>query len=252
MDPAVNDPQTSPLPSTPFRDPQADLTLRSSDDIDFLVHRNILSTASPFFEGMFTLPQAEPTETERPIVRMAESGEVLNRILQFWYPGGEPVVENLHQLGEILDIAIIKYDLQPAIYLGQQFLRDYVERDPVGSFSIAVSHGWDEMALTAARETLKRPLRAFSDEASRELSHITGAAYYSLLRYHFQCGEVAGRIGTDSEWNSGSHLWRLISHDKKCICIRDTDSSGEPQIWFRDLLRGMGEKFSTIPRRTHF
>lgn len=40
-----------------FNDTKADVILRSSDGIDFRMFKVLLSFASPFFEGMFDLPQ---------------------------------------------------------------------------------------------------------------------------------------------------------------------------------------------------
>ncbi|OJT03115.1 hypothetical protein TRAPUB_6303 [Trametes pubescens] len=49
--------------SAPFDRDDADLILRSSDNIDFHVHRIILTLASPVFAGMFTTPQPPDTNS---------------------------------------------------------------------------------------------------------------------------------------------------------------------------------------------
>ncbi|KAI0255963.1 hypothetical protein BJV78DRAFT_1113987, partial [Lactifluus subvellereus] len=41
----------------PFDDADADIILRSSDQVNFHVYKVILSVASPFFKDMFSLPQ---------------------------------------------------------------------------------------------------------------------------------------------------------------------------------------------------
>lgn len=46
--------------ASPFDDRNADVIFRSSDDIDFHVHKSILSFASPFFHDLFTLPCGPP------------------------------------------------------------------------------------------------------------------------------------------------------------------------------------------------
>ncbi|KAJ7627871.1 hypothetical protein B0H17DRAFT_901672, partial [Mycena rosella] len=68
-------------PRSPFDDPNADAILRSSDDIDFHVHRIVLSLASPFFRQMLSLPQAE-TEPSVAILPVSESALVLDRALR--------------------------------------------------------------------------------------------------------------------------------------------------------------------------
>ncbi|KAI0698249.1 hypothetical protein BC835DRAFT_1466668 [Cytidiella melzeri] len=45
----------------PFNLPTADVVFRTSDHVDFHVHKLILSIASPFFTGMFSLPQPSST-----------------------------------------------------------------------------------------------------------------------------------------------------------------------------------------------
>ncbi|KAJ7750603.1 hypothetical protein B0H16DRAFT_1318583 [Mycena metata] len=50
----------------PF-DESTDAILRSSDDLDFPVHRAVLSLASPFFRDMFSIPQPE-SEPKIPVI----------------------------------------------------------------------------------------------------------------------------------------------------------------------------------------
>lgn len=43
-----------------INDPDADVILRSSDMVDFLVRKSVLSEVSTFFKDMFSLPQKRP------------------------------------------------------------------------------------------------------------------------------------------------------------------------------------------------
>ncbi|KAJ7184953.1 hypothetical protein C8R46DRAFT_938913 [Mycena filopes] len=231
-----------------FRDPGADIILRSSDDIDFHVHRLVLSLASPVFRDMFTVPQPPETGGELPVVRMAESGAVLGRILNFWYPGGHPAVESLDQLREILQILIFKYDIQAVIPIGQGLLRGYVEAEPLGSFAVAVRHGWDDLALLAAKECLKLPLRSSAYKAPKELSYVTAAAYHSLLQYHYQCGEVLRAAGADPEvWVTPCSYSSL-----QCDCReRIPDTDGYREVWVLKFFESVGYTLSMTPARTN-
>ena len=50
--------------STMFNDPDADVIIRSlADLVDFRVRKAVLSEASTFFKDMFSLPQADATDT---------------------------------------------------------------------------------------------------------------------------------------------------------------------------------------------
>ncbi|KAF8186052.1 hypothetical protein K438DRAFT_1476980, partial [Mycena galopus ATCC 62051] len=68
----------------PFDDLTADITLRSCDGCDFRVHRLVLSRASPFFDGMFSLPQLAE-DVEVPVISVSETGRLLDRFLRLWY-----------------------------------------------------------------------------------------------------------------------------------------------------------------------
>ena len=69
----------------PFDDDDADIILRSSDQVEFLVYKVILSKASPVFKTMFSLPQPA-TDIARPIVDLAENSKVLAAVLSAIYP----------------------------------------------------------------------------------------------------------------------------------------------------------------------
>ncbi|KAJ7633570.1 hypothetical protein DFH06DRAFT_1004327, partial [Mycena polygramma] len=242
-----------PSSKPPFNHSAADIILRSSDNIDFGAHRLVLALASPVFEHMFASPQPE-TQSERPTVHMAESGAVLERILRFWYPGTEPVVENLDQLHEILELLIQKYDMQSIVPLGKQYLRGYIEAEPLGSFAVAVSRDWHDLALLAARQCLKLPLRTSSYIAPAPLRSLSAASLHALLQYHFQCGDVARAAGTNWTWMNSSQIpVRRESSAGKCKCLYQwkmvaDDYKGQfVQNWLVELLQAIVEKVAIIP-----
>ena len=71
-----------------FHYDDSDITLRSSDQVDYHVHKVILSTSSPFFKSMFSLPQpnASFSEKHHPIVDRPKNGTPVNILLAFNYP----------------------------------------------------------------------------------------------------------------------------------------------------------------------
>ncbi|KAI0285939.1 hypothetical protein BGY98DRAFT_249262 [Russula aff. rugulosa BPL654] len=79
--PASQSPQSKPpnqfeLAEAPFNDAQADLILRSSDEvpIHFRVFKNILSLASPVFADMFSIPSpSSPSENPHDEVQVVLS-----------------------------------------------------------------------------------------------------------------------------------------------------------------------------------
>ncbi|KAI0954677.1 hypothetical protein AcW1_006488 [Taiwanofungus camphoratus] len=111
----------------PFTKPNADIVLRSSDGIDFRVHKLILSEASPVFEGMFALPQlaASSRDSESntahadcdglPVVAVTEKGKTLENLLRICYPMADPVLDAVEE-EEVLKAAQ-KYEIEAAVTL---------------------------------------------------------------------------------------------------------------------------------------
>ena len=79
-------PATYPL--TPFVVPGANLIIRSSDHVDFRVHKPVLAMASPFFEDLLSLPQPSDSEIVDglPVVQLSEDSELLNSLISILYP----------------------------------------------------------------------------------------------------------------------------------------------------------------------
>ena len=77
---------TSPL--EPFDVPDANLIIRSSDLVDFRVHKSVLAMASPFFKDLLSLPQPSDSEIVDglPVVQLPESSELLNSLISILYP----------------------------------------------------------------------------------------------------------------------------------------------------------------------
>ena len=77
---------TSPL--EPFEVLDANLIIRSSDHIDFRVHKSLLVMASPFFKDL--LSPRQPSDGEivdgLPVVQLPESSELLNSLFSILYP----------------------------------------------------------------------------------------------------------------------------------------------------------------------
>ncbi|KAJ6632316.1 hypothetical protein B0H10DRAFT_11862 [Mycena sp. CBHHK59/15] len=242
------------VPQPPFDDLGADVILRSSDGVDFHVYRVVLSLASPVFRDMFKLPQ--PKDDPRvPIVSMWESALVLDRMLRFCYPGAEPVVDTLDQLREILEVALLKYDMQFIVPFGKRYLQAYILLDPVAVFAIACRHEWKDVALQAAKKSLRIPLRAFRIAPPVHLKYITADRYHTLLQYHAECGKVAKAATSSLKWMAYSDElpWLTCNQDPE-VCPDDTGIwdladllGGKITSWFKAYLRNVGEVLAAAP-----
>jgi len=70
----------SPAPS-PFDRTNADVILHTSDDVEFRVHRIILSMASSFFDTMFSLPQSG-SSSDLQSVDVTEDSRTMETLLR--------------------------------------------------------------------------------------------------------------------------------------------------------------------------
>ena len=87
-------------PLKPFDVSDTNLVIRSSDLVDFRVHKSVLAMASPFFEDLLSLPQPSDSEIVDglPVVQFSESSELLNSLLSFIYPvRGSVLIPNSYE-----------------------------------------------------------------------------------------------------------------------------------------------------------
>lgn len=68
--------------------PDANLIIRSSDLVNFRVHKSVLAMASPFFQDLLSLPQPSDGEIVDglPVVQLSEDSELLNSLISILYP----------------------------------------------------------------------------------------------------------------------------------------------------------------------
>lgn len=71
-----------------FDVPDANLIIRSSDLVNFRVHKPVLAMASPFFKDL--LSHSQPSDSQffdgLPVVQLPEDSELLNCLVSMLYP----------------------------------------------------------------------------------------------------------------------------------------------------------------------
>jgi hypothetical protein len=159
---------------------------------------------------------------------MADSAVVLDGVLRFCCPGADTVVKSVAHLGEILEISLMKYDIQ-----GIAPTASYMDAQPIAVFAIACRHEWSGLVTDAASRSLEIPIRAF-DEQTPELTGVDAAHYHTLLKYHAACSaaskktvEVLRWIEAPPDegiwWNcTTATCWLLTS----IVCLRATNING--------------------------
>ncbi|KAJ7162676.1 hypothetical protein C8R43DRAFT_305516 [Mycena crocata] len=253
--PDIDNPSPGFVPTHPFADsPGADVILRSSDGADFHLHRTILSLVSPVFRDMFTLPQPE-SDAAVPVVGVQEGSAVLDRALRFFYPGAQTVIPTLAELREIIQILISKYDMECIIPSAQHHLERHAGAEPLAVYAVAIGHGWKDLALVAAKESLKLPIREIHIEApALALGDLSAIAYHNLLHFHYRCAVAARSALYDlkslplhGSWNN-DHIFgcsRCVPCGLPFTMIDNRTPLAPP--WFKEFLAAMDNTLSMTP-----
>ena len=161
--------------------------VRSSDQVNFRVHKSVLAMSSPFFEDMLSLPQPPDGEIVDglPVVELSEDAGVLNCLISLFYPIS-PVIPGPYQKVFALLAACQKYDMVSI----QSYIRAEIQRGiypaPVAAeaftaYAIASSMGLVSEAENAARLTVGQPLTF--ESLGEGLRSFNGQSMCELIRY---------------------------------------------------------------------
>ena len=82
--PEISDPSFVPLPLNVL---DASIIVRSSDQVNFRIHKSVLTMSSPFFKDMLSLPQPPNDELidGLPVVQLSEGASVLSNLISLLY-----------------------------------------------------------------------------------------------------------------------------------------------------------------------
>jgi hypothetical protein len=205
----------------PFDDPTGDVTLRSSDGVDFHVFKFILSLVSPVFKDMFTLPQGSQSGIPSvPVISVEENSITLNSLLLLCYPASTPTFNNLEEGKAVLEAAK-KYDMGAALsHAADLVIAQFAPTNSLELYALSCRFGWQHHAQTAAAWTLEikdlgRPSSMFTG-----LRDITGFDYHRLLVYHYECGVAAQAVVGSLSWlepsvsNNTTLMWSCPTETK--------------------------------------
>lgn len=183
----------SPRPAhAPFNRKDADLIIRTADNIDFFVHKPILCIASPVFENLINNPTLFTQSTAsdgHPVMPVPDDSRILNALLRFCYPTPRPAFSTLPEVRDVLDSAS-KYDIALAIDALQELLVTYAEDFGLEVYCIACRNNLEEVARIAAEFAVREP---FWETYVPEIETITAGAYWKLLAYYWDSEKAKRR-----------------------------------------------------------
>ncbi|KAF8892203.1 hypothetical protein BD779DRAFT_1621585 [Infundibulicybe gibba] len=181
----------------------ADIILRSSDNVEFHTHRILLSLASSVFRDMFTLPQNSAmkpdAEATQHIIPMAETSSTLRHFLTWCDPGTEFNCDKWADITDILELtdkyhaAALQDMIKKVIISG-----GWIWTNPLSVYAIAIRYRFCDLARLAAKSSLQLCLADFYSVP--EMDRISAIDFHDLLRYHYNCSKQAIGATADLSW----------------------------------------------------
>ncbi|KZV63263.1 hypothetical protein PENSPDRAFT_217860 [Peniophora sp. CONT] len=175
-----------------FNAADADIRLRSSDDVTFAVHRCILRWISPFFADMLSLPQ--PEDGEAGMIDMSEDAASHRLLLRFSYPRTlypEPALTEVLEIKRAATLAL-KFDCKPLLQAVEIAITRLSQDSPETAYAIAWEFELGDVLRAAARASLHRPwfiddgreVPEFEDLSSRSLILLGKyrSAFYAAIK----------------------------------------------------------------------
>jgi len=175
-----------------INDPDADITLRSSDDLDFRVQKLFIIKSSPILNRIIQAASdhgkvAPPGDREHPpVVQIPERGATLYNLFTFLLPMTPVLPSTVEETMELLSVTQ-KYEMSHVLVhiRGSISLNDpplINKNNALRVYSLAQKYRLRQEMVQAARITLKSTLTIESLEG--KLDVMPGDHLYELWRYH--------------------------------------------------------------------
>jgi len=178
----------------PFDRTDADLIIRSSDQVDFHVHKAILGIASVVFDDMFTAPGPSPSEQgqSNPVINLTEDSKTLRCVLTLIYPVDPSIPETLEDALSLF-ATCQKYQMDSTATRIRSLLRDHVPplftaQNSFRAYGISRRYHLKQEAQVAARLTLECSLNF--NECGEDLRFMSGTDLFQLQEYRTECIKV--------------------------------------------------------------
>jgi len=236
---SVSDRGTSST-ETLFDDPDADIILRSRDDLDCRVQKVFLVKSSPLLNGLIQAASDHSAahvgaREALPIVRLSERGTILHNLLTFLLPVTPVLPLTLEETMELLSVAQ-KYEMSHALdhIRGSVALKDppLVRKDnALRVYSLAQKYGLRREVVQAARITLKSTLTI--EDLQGKLDLMPGDNLYELWGYHQR---VQANLARNINEFRGSAAYTMLK------CLDDGATPVKTRTWIDHFVVSMTSK----------
>jgi hypothetical protein len=143
---------------------EASIIVRSSDHVNFRLHKSVLAMSSPFFKDLLSLPQPPDAEIVDglPVVALPEDAGLLNSLISLLYPI-TPVIPDSYQKVFALLAVCKKYEMKSVQSIIWAMIKAGTLLAPskakwFSAYAIARDIGLVSEAEEAARLTLGQPM----------------------------------------------------------------------------------------------
>ncbi|SJL04067.1 uncharacterized protein ARMOST_07425 [Armillaria ostoyae] len=240
------------IASFPFNDMGADLILRSSDGVDFYVHKPLLSLASPIFRDMFDIGQATQTfQGGIPVVQMSEDNNVLHKLLVWCDPRSVTLPEQftIDDISRVLSLTD-KFMMEGVASRVAMLLSEYVQKQPAHVYALAYRGrgSWGaELMRAAAWQTLKSDF----PHHTRVFDDISAKALMRLYEYRIDCVTATQSLISNVEWIRAADKPWQHQNLRSCNCISLECTGRKPYVarWLVEYLRRAGDSLKEKPCR---
>ncbi|KAI0335156.1 hypothetical protein GY45DRAFT_988090 [Cubamyces sp. BRFM 1775] len=197
-----------------FNRADADIVLRSSDNVDFRLHKLILGMASPIFSDMLTLPDL-PGQGEQPqVVEVQETATTLEGLLPFCYPMVRPVLLHIDHLQSVLRAAE-KYEMT---FISSQLLcnlRLFLPAEPLRVYATACMREDADLARVAVKVLLGRYPLYDPHDPPPEFDYLPAIALAKFEAYRMDCATAARSVLLDLGTMPSGFPSRSVSVSRK-------------------------------------
>jgi hypothetical protein len=196
--------------------PDSNIIIRSSDQVNFRVHKSLLVLSSPFFKSLLS-PQPYVGEfmDGLPVVQLSEDVDLVNSLVSLLYPT-TPIIPSSYEKVFALLAVCQKYDMTSI----QSHIRAEIIRGtfpaPVGTeafraYAITSNLGLIPEMERAARLTLDYPMTF--ESLGEALQSFKGRVLCDLVRYRKRCRDnVVSCLDSFLEVRSRSEIWEGCNH----------------------------------------
>ena len=206
-----------------YRDPtMGDFVIRSSEGVDFYVHKDVIARASHTFSDMVSLPQppdAPLAKNGKSFVDTEEASHVWTHVIPlcyFRFPAFPTPITELNVIRTILE-AGRKYQISSVIECVRRTLLDgkILDSSPLEAYALACTYELGDVARAAARASLKQSIYFSYSQSLEELSI---RQFHLLFKYRQECSAAA----------QAAVLWPRGDSVPRCFQPKPWMVSGDP------------------------